>query len=115
MYKIGLSSCRKQICPELFEAYRSAGIDFIELSPAQNEFADFDFLAAKKYADEYGIGLWSFHMPFLPFNEVDISSTDTPLRKKSVEWLTELMKHGCDIGIEKFIVHPSGEPIADRG
>lgn len=63
-----------------------------------------------------GVKLWSHHLPFWPFNEMDISSTDEELRRKSVELCAKYIKRAGDVGIDKYVIHSSGEPIeeADR-
>ena len=110
MPEIGLSTCGKPFGERLFADYAAAGIKYMEISYGKDACESFDFSLAKKYADAYGVGLWSFHLPFMPFFEIDISSS--LLAKKTTAYLAEFIKKGADIGIEKFIVHPSGEPIA---
>ena len=50
-------------------------------------------------------------MPFAPGNEVDISNPD--ICKSTIKYLKELIKKAADIGIERFVIHPSSEPISD--
>lgn len=109
MYPIGLSSCGKGFSEELFEQYRSAGILKMEVSLRKDDCDAFDFERAKKLSEKYGIELWSFHLPFIPFSIIDISSPE--LQTFTVEYLKDIIKKGADIGIKRFIIHPSGEPI----
>lgn len=111
MYKIGISSCDKKICDELFREYAENGISAMEISEAGYEGFDFD--AVRRLAEKNNVKLWSFHLPFAPFDKIDISSLDDNLRLSTVKALSELIKRGSDIGIDKFIIHPSAEPIPD--
>ena len=112
MYKIGLSSCAKTICEELFQNYKKAGIEKMEISPNYDQYGDIDYENIKKWADKYNIDLWSFHMPFWPFTDIEISNPDTA--KATIKYYEEFIKKGTDIGIKRYIVHPSGEPILDE-
>lgn len=114
MYKIGLSSCNKVLNDELFHQYSISGINAIEISPAQYEYQDLDYNMIKESANNHGIELWSYHLQFSPFEDVEISTIDAGLRKKTVNYYEELIKKGSSIGINKFIIHPSGEPIDDE-
>ena len=115
MFKLGLSSCGKPLCEELFENYAKNGITAIEISLGVEGYESLDFASLEKTAKRHGIELWSLHLPFLPFDKIDISCPD--LAEATVKYLGELIKKGADIGIDKFIIHPSGEPIKpeDRG
>lgn len=107
--EIGLSTNGgKLIEAELFENYSKSGIKFMEISLPQEDYMTFDYKNAKKLADEYGISLWSFHLPFKPFNTMDISSLDNELRKNSVACTAELIKKAADIGIDKYVIHCGG-------
>lgn len=108
-YEIGLSSMGKVVCEKLFRDYAESNIKNIELSQA--DYSGFDYKAAKKYADEYGVRFWSMHLPFAPFDEINIASPNRTLRENAYRLFTELIGRGAEIGIDKFIVHPSGEPI----
>ena len=112
MFKIGMSSCGFEINGENLYAMKKSGIDNLEISLKSERYPCFDYKGTRALADKYGITLWSFHLPFLPFSELEISTSDNALRSASVKYLCELIKKGSDIGIDKFIVHPSGEPIA---
>ena len=69
------------------------------------------FSLLKKWCDTYGVKIWSFHLPFYPFKEIDISSED--LADFTVEYLNNFIIKGSQIGIKKFIIHASGEPIEE--
>ncbi len=117
MYTLGLSSCGKTLNEELFRLYHEAGIKAMELSPS-GDIAGFDTLEyenLKKWAERYDVTLWSYHLPFAPFDRIDISRKE--LCGSTVEAFKGFIEKGAAIGIDKFIIHPSGEPIeeSDRG
>lgn len=113
MYKVGLSTCGKTIDENLFSEYQKNNIEMMEVSPSKFEHPILDYASIKKYADRYGIKLWSYHLPFVPFSDVEPSSPDKSLRKKTLDCFSELIKKVSDIGVDKFVVHPSGEGIED--
>lgn len=112
LLSIAVSSCgRKDLTEKGFLSMQENKIEAIEISLAN--YDDFDFKAVKENADKYGIKLWSLHLPFMPFSEIDPSATDFMLKIKTLKLFSELIKKGSEIGIDKFIIHPSGEPISD--
>lgn len=112
MYTIGLSTCGKIISEELFQDYQRAGIGAMEISSTPENYETMDFHKIRTLADRYGINLWSFHLPFMPFETIDISRDD--LAKDTIEYFTRLIKKVSDVGVDKFIVHPSGEPVEEH-
>lgn len=110
--KIGLSTNGKEICEALFREYRDAGIGAMEISTAYDKYAALDYGQIGAWAKEYGIILWSFHLPFGPFEEIDLSRPD--LWEKSLAYFETLIQKATAIGIRFFIVHPSGEPITEE-
>lgn len=111
MFPIGLSTCSKPINETLFSDYKKAGIDAMEICAPASEYSSLNHPEIARLAKQYEITLWSYHLPFSPFSEVDISQKT--LQKKTILYWSELIKKGADIGIDKFIVHASGEPIPD--
>ena len=111
MYPVGLSSCSKTADASFFEDCAAAGIAAIEVSPAQGHYDEVDFPAIRRFASDADVCLWSFHLPFMPFLSIDISSLNKSLRRRSVAYNAELIRKAADIGITKYVIHPSGEPI----
>lgn len=108
--KIGLSSCGKKLDRQLFEDYKNAGITAMELSIGNKAACDaFDVQSVLPLAKEYGIELWSYHLPFGPFEEIDIS--DPKVADFTVEYYKGLISAVREAGIRIFVIHPSGEPI----
>ena len=114
MFTVGLSTCGKDFGEDLFRQYAAQGIGAMEISMDKEACDGFDYAQAQRLSAAYGVSLWSFHLPFMPFDQIDISHR--MLAGKTVPYLSEMIRKGGQIGIEKFIIHPSGEPIeeADR-
>lgn len=93
---------------------KAAGIEAIEISLGKALSLALDYEKLKEDADAADIKLWSFHLPFMPFTEIDVSSTDDELRLASVAMCSDMIRRGAEIGIDKFVIHPSGEPIAEE-
>ena len=110
--RIGLSSCGKEVCEALFREYRNAGIDDIELCNGNQELNDLDLNSVQKWAAGYGVNLWSYHLPFAPNTDICIERKET--EKHTVDLLSEQIRAAGSIGIDKFIIHPSSEPISDE-
>lgn len=106
MYKIGLSSCGKKPYTKLFEEFSTNGITEMEIS--EDYYDEFDYREIYRLSEESGVNLWSLHLPFW-YN--DISSCDKEQRENALKIYFEIIKKGSDIGIDKFIVHPSFEPV----
>lgn len=111
MFKIGLSTCGSFVTEELFAKYQKAGIEFMEISVAPDKYALLDYAGMSALSKSYGVKLWSYHLPFGPFDVLDISKRE--LARGSIAYLAGLIKKGAAIGIDKFVIHPSGEPIPD--
>ena len=112
MLPIGLSSCQKELTDTTFAAYRAAGITHMEISLPHGQYPSLNYREVRETADRHGVLLWSFHLPFSPFDTLDISRRD--LAKESVAYLSELIRRASDIGIKTHIIHASGEPIAEE-
>lgn len=110
MYNIGLST-PDDIGEDLFRVYQHSGISYMEISVASEKYSSLNYKEIYEWSTKYGIELWSFHLPFSPFSKLDIS--DKAISQSAVACLSEFIKKGSDIGIDKFVIHPSVEPIAD--
>lgn len=108
MWPLGLSTCgSKPLNDAMFTEYRENGVQCLELS--YRSFDEVDFDEAKKLADRYGVTLWSLHLPFLPFAQIDVAALEREKRDNTVALYADIMKKAADVGIDKFIVHPSAE------
>ncbi len=109
--EIGLST-PDFVNEQLFCDMKNAGIKHMEVSVSKELSEKLSFEDLKNWAKKYDINLWSFHLPFWPFTEIDISKPS--LAEGSVEYLKGYIEKGSKIGIDKYVIHASGEPI-DEG
>ena len=112
MYLIGMSSTSMDLTEDLFADYKKAGVQAIEISFGHKLEKALDYAEIKRLSKIYDIELWSFHLPFAPFSELDLSRPE--LCDHTVEYFMELIKDVSSIGIKRFVLHPSGEPISDE-
>lgn len=108
--EIGLST-PGFINEQLFKGMQEAGIKNMEVSVSRELSEKLCYEDLKCWAEKYNVNLWSFHLPFWPFNEIDISKPT--LAKSSVEYLKGYIEKGSKIGIDKYVIHASGEPIGE--
>ena len=111
MFELGLST-PGYVNEQLFIECKEAGIKHLEISVDKWKSEQLDFAQLKAWSEKYNVNLWSFHLPFWPFAEIDISNKE--LAEKSINYLSEFIKKGSEIGINKYVIHASGEPIAEE-
>lgn len=112
MLKIGISTCGdKPINEQELTLMKESGISAIEIS--RYCYDGFDFETVKKNCDTVGIEIWSFHLPFAPFEEIDPSSLNDTIRENTFKLHSSLIEKASKIGVDKFILHTSAEPIDD--
>lgn len=87
-------------------------ITAIELSVSESEYKSINWKSVEENACDAGIELWSYHLPF--GNSVDISSANESVRETAVKTYCGLIDNACGIGIKRFVVHSSYEPIAEE-
>lgn len=110
MYKVGLS--KAELDEQVFKNTAEAGISAIEVSVAPENIRDIDYKATEKYAKTYGVDLWSYHLPYYDtIFTINPAMPDKEIHKNTVSYFSELIKKGADIGIDKFVIHPSSEPV----
>ena len=114
MFKIGISSCGFDLTEENFAALRQSRIDAIEISMTGDKYPYINYREVKTLSERYGIALWSYHLPFVPFEELDVASMDAAIRNRTVAYHGELIRKAADIGVDKFVVHPSAEPVGGQ-
>ena len=83
----------------------------MEISVAYDKYADLDYKRMQAWARAYNVNLWSYHLPFCPFEDIEISKRN--VARRTISYFSELIKKGVDIGIDNFVIHPSGEPIEE--
>lgn len=112
MLKIGISTCGDlNLNLSELKKVKEAGIDYIEIS--YEFYDDFDFIKAKEVCDDAGIEIWSFHLPFYPFETVDPAAVNEEVIQNTFELHSKYIKKALEIGIKRFVLHLSAEPIDD--
>ena len=112
MLEIGLSSCGKALDDAFFGGCSKAGIKHIEISTGSIKEADLvQWQDIKSLADKHAVNLWAYHLPFYPFSIIDPSREE--LADFTVKYFSELISKASAVGVKRFIIHPSGEPIED--
>ena len=116
-WKTALSS--KQIDPESLQRMKKCGISAIEYGIAAKEvIADWKIVVPipwqmlRENTDAAGIERWSCHLPFSA--DIDISLADERARKATLDLHKEIISGAAGIGISRFVLHPSSEPISDE-
>lgn len=113
-FKIGMSSfSTNRINRETFEAYQKAGIEYIEISLPAPLYPSINFKETAALSAETGVKIWSFHLPFSPYQSINIAAADKSLRKSTVELQGEYIRRAGDIGIKIAVIHPSSGPNED--
>ncbi len=111
--KVGLSCSAVTLNEERCEALAKSGISHIELGLGYEWCNLVDLNRVAKNAEKSGLTLWSSHLPFVPNSKVHMASLDKEIRKHTLEIYAELSKKLGAVGVDKIIIHPSGEPIGD--
>ena len=110
-WKLGMSSCGSDFVDRsVLEQYAKGNIECMEISMLKEQCLKLDWKQLKKDADECGVTLWSFHLPFYPFETNNFAHPDPVVRKNTLELHSEFVKHCGEIGIGIVVAHPSGEP-----
>lgn len=112
MFKIGLSTCGKVLCEELFKGYKEAGIEMLEITVDKTEYPTLDLDMISTFTKKYGINIWSYHLPFVPFDKINLSVES--IREGTLTYFEELMSKAAKIGVDKFVVHASGETLPEE-
>ena len=88
-WKVGISSVSYEdrtngfLPREMFEAYREGGIDCLEISVPDGCEKQIDFKKTEKLSKEYGIELWSYHLPFMT---IDIAGLDKNESERALKY-----------------------------
>lgn len=97
---------------ETLKYYKECKIDAIEVSVPFKDTDAIDWPQLRKDADAANMEIWSFHLPFAW--ECNIAIPNEEERRDTVSYLCSLIQKAGDVGVKKFIIHPSSEPIPDE-
>ena len=111
-FKRGSSCCfGGQLTSENLPLYKSADIEAVEISfPSVEAMRENTAVTSGLYKD-YGIELWSIHLPFS--RKLDISIFDDEARNFIIETNLALIEEASKCGVKVAVLHPSSEPITD--
>ncbi len=70
-----------------------------------------DIQTVKQTARQCGVTLWSYHLPFLPFEQFDPASPDPVIRENTFSLHKTCLRQAAELGCSVAVIHPSGEPI----
>lgn len=113
-WKLGLSTCAtNSLEKEVFEAYAENGIRIMEISLPTAMYDSIRWKSIAGYAKETDVEIRSIHLPYYPFETLDLSSPDAAVRKAALEMQTDLLARASEIGTRIAVIHPSGEPYLE--
>ncbi|MBQ7793940.1 MAG: sugar phosphate isomerase/epimerase [Clostridia bacterium] len=114
-WKLGVSSCfLKSLERDAFEEYVKNNVPLMEVSLDWNKYADIKWKELRANAEATGVELWSFHLPFEPFEENNIASPDKTVLKNTLALQSEYIKKAAEAGCKVIVIHPSAEPNPDN-
>lgn len=111
---LGLSSCGKTLDRNFFENCAKTGIKLVEVTINMENINSIDMKEIMRLAHENNTKINSVHLPFMPFNALDISSPNEERRLFAVNAQAENIKRYASDGAKLFVIHPSGEPIDEK-
>lgn len=116
MYNLefGASACGRKEPLGLadFEAYKKAGIGFMEISAKPEVYENYSWEEIYGYSQKTGVKIWSVHTPFHP-DTLNLAHLDRNVREKTKKCYVEFLDHAKNVGAKVLVVHPSSEPIED--
>lgn len=116
-WKVGTSSgLFTDFSQDEFNAFKKNGIDYIELGSgvfAKKTQAEKEAFVSdlKLKADAAGIKVWSIHLPFSRVS--DVSTLNEEDRNNMIKDCSDMMSLCSPLQPQKYIIHPSAEPITD--
>lgn len=114
MYPAAFAAASFRINEEMFQNMANAGLSAMEVSHSLKKHLEADNLPQfAAWAKQYGVGLWSYHLPFWD-DELKFDISDVPTADNTVKLFCSLIEQGVEAGIKHFIIHPSTEPISDE-
>lgn len=109
MFPVGVSTHGiREITENWFIGCRDAGVSRLELSIAGDHCMEQNYPQIGRWAETYGVELWSYHLPYVPWQV--LSMTDPAKIEGTLKLYAELIKRAADIGVSRFVVHPGDGP-----
>ena len=112
-WEIGLSTgWNGNASRETFEFYKANGIKHIEISMGHERFLEIAWDEIKRSAEETGVNMWSVHLPFMPYKQVNFGDTAGPAREYTIQMAKNAIDHMGELGIPHLVIH-SGVDMFD--
>ena len=118
-WKVGASGNFNTATVEMLTEWKNAGINCVEINgqlfadPRMTQDEKVEWCKnLKTLADQTGLEIWSMHIPFSAV--LDISLLDDETRQKMVDLCVATIRLAPHLGLRKFVIHPSSEPIKDE-
>ncbi len=112
--KIGLSVRGANITKELMQEFAKNDIASIEITPLKTREDQTDYRLAKRIAEDAGIWVRSFHLPFHPSDLNDPAGLDDEMFRTTIDIQKRMIETAASIGCKIAVIHPSREPYADN-
>lgn len=113
-WKLGLSSTGKTINEELMRQYAENGFEVMELSLSKFEYLDADYPYFKRVADDYGVKIRSFHLPFGPSDLVNPANPDKKVSQYTLDLHKRLIEKAAFVGSEVVVIHTCNGPVSEE-
>lgn len=109
MFPVGISTHGiRRVTEDWFIGCQRSGVGRMELSIAGDACLEQDYGQIGRWAKEYGVELWSYHLPYVPWQIIGVSDPEKVPR--TLEIYRELIGRATDVGVTRFVVHPGDGP-----
>ncbi len=93
--------------------YAENGIEVMELALSKHEYDDADYQYFKKVADDAGVEIRSFHLPFSPGERVNPANPDEAIFRSTVDTDKRLIEKAALLGCKIAVIHACRGPVSD--
>ncbi len=111
--KRGSSCCfGGQLSAENLPLYKNAGVECVEISYPNADALMASEAITGKLHEEFGIELWSIHLPFS--RKLDVSAENEEERRFIIDTNKSIIRAAAKVGVKVAVLHPSSEPITSE-
>jgi len=111
-FELGLSSCGKVIDRQLMQQYAENGIKQMEISMTYEQYLNADYSFIKNVAADYGVQIWSLHLPFSPGELINPANPDKKVHESTVDIDKRLIEKASYLGAKMVVVHGCRGPVS---
>ena len=113
-WKIGLSTgWQNKADRDTSKLYAENGIENMEVSLGHERFLEVDWKELGQNAREFGINLWSVHLPFMPYKTINFGDMEGPAREYTVKMAKGAIDRMNELGIGNLVIHSGGAFYTD--